>query len=347
MNSKLSHPALTLLLIALILFGLYIGQNLLIPLVLGLLFWYLINSLRRLFGKIEIKEKSLPVWSQITASVSVMFSLIWFIVRIVAANLEDLQLVSDSYNEKLVDLSEKVSGYLNISSIEEVTKSIDIGGYAEGILQSSIGFLSGFFVVLFYVIFIIAEQSMFKKKLDLLLVDKKKKLKFYRIVSKIDDSVHSYLSVKALLSLLVATVTYIVLFAFNIDFAVLWALLTFLLNFIPFIGSLLAIIFPVLLSFLQFNDPVTTLIIGGILVGNQVLFGNFIEPRMVGKSLNLSPLVVLLSLAFWGALWGVVGMFLCVPITVTLMIVLSQFPGTKPAAILLSAGEDFDVKKSQ
>jgi AI-2 transport protein TqsA len=122
-------------------------------------------------------------------------------------------------------------------------------------------------------------------------------------------------------------------------------LLTFLLNFIPFIGSFLAIIFPVLLSFLQFSDPLTTLVIGGILVGNQILFGNFIEPRMVGKSLNLSPLVVVLALAFWGAIWGVVGMFLCVPITVTLMIIMSQFPKTKATAIMLSAGEDFSVKK--
>ncbi|MEO9533323.1 MAG: AI-2E family transporter [Crocinitomicaceae bacterium] len=347
MNSSQSHPALNLLLIALILAGLYIGQNLLIPLVLGLLFWYLINSLRRQIGLIRIANRALPNWLQIFTAASVMFGLIWFIVRIVAANLEELQLVSEAYNQKLLELSGKISDYLNITSIEEVTKSVDLGKYAETILESSYGFLTGFFVVLFYVIFIIAEQSIFKKKLDLVLEDRKQKIQFFRIITQIDDSVHSYLSVKAILSLVVAIITYIVLISFGVDFAVLWALLTFLLNFIPFIGSLLAILFPVLLSFLQFSDPITTLVIGSVLVGNQVLFGNFIEPRMVGKSLNLSPLVVVLALAFWGALWGVVGMFLCVPITVTLMIIMSQFPRTRAAAIMLSAGEDFVTKKDR
>jgi AI-2 transport protein TqsA len=345
MNNVISHPALNLLLIMLVLFGIYIGQDLLIPLVLALLFWYLINSLRRQIGRIRIGEKALPNWIQVTMAGTVMVSLIWFIVKIVASNLEQLQTVSTDYNEKLIALSKKIGESLNITSIEEVTKSVDIGGYAESILESSLGFLSGFFVVLFYVIFIIAEQSIFKKKLNLVLVDRKKKIQFFRIINQIDDSVHAYLSVKSMLSLIVAVITYIVLVSFSVDFAVLWALLTFLLNFIPFIGSFLAIIFPVLLSFLQFSDPVTTLVVGGILVGNQILFGNFIEPRMVGKSLNLSPLVVVLALAFWGAIWGVVGMFLCVPITVTLMIIMSQFPKTKGTAIMLSAGEDFSVKK--
>ncbi|MFT4601218.1 MAG: AI-2 transport protein TqsA [Arenicella sp.] len=138
--------------------------------------------------------------------------------------------------------------------------------------------------------------------------------------------------------------TLIVLLSFGVDFAYLWAFLAFLLNFIPFVGAFVAIVFPTLVSILQFGDPVITLSLLAILSATQVVIGNIIEPRLVGKSLNLSPLVVILALAFWGAIWNVAGMFLCVPITVTLMIVLNQFPKTKPFAIMLSAGHDIESK---
>jgi predicted PurR-regulated permease PerM len=95
-------------------------------------------------------------------------------------------------------------------------------------------------------------------------------------------------------------------------------------------------------SLLQFGSPEITISVLLILASIQIVIGNVVEPRMIGKSLNLSPLVVILALAFWGAIWGLAGMFLCVPITVTLMIVLNQFPRTKPVAIMLSAGHDID-----
>ena len=129
----------------------------------------------------------------------------------------------------------------------------------------------------------------------------------------------------------------------GVDYAVFWSFLIFLLNFIPTIGSLIATTFPAILAFIQFGDfkPVLTVI---ILIGIvQFLIGNILEPRIMGRSLNLSALVVLLSLALWGTLWGVVGMFLCVPITVTLMIIFSNFEKTLPFAIMLSANGN--VKK--
>ena len=91
---------------------------------------------------------------------------------------------------------------------------------------------------------------------------------------------------------------------------------------------------------MQFDDYGAAVAIFIILNGIQIIVGNYLEPKMVGRSLNLSPLVVILSLAFWGALWGIAGAFLCVPITVAVMIILSQFPGTRTIAILLSAGND-------
>ena len=128
-----------------------------------------------------------------------------------------------------------------------------------------------------------------------------------------------------------------VLVAVGLDLAGFWAFVIFLLAYIPTIGSLLGVIFPALMALLQFGGISEFLIIAVGLGAAQLVIGNVLEPRMMGRSLNLSSLVVIVSLAVWGSLWGVTGMFLSVPITVVLMIILAQFKQTRPIAILLSA----------
>lgn len=127
----------------------------------------------------------------------------------------------------------------------------------------------------------------------------------------------------------------------GVDFAIFWAFLIFLLNYIPTIGSLIATAFPAVLTLVQFETFTPFIIVLVAITGIQMVVGNFIEPKMMGNSLKISSLVVLLSLAFWGAIWGVTGMFLCVPITVILMIIFAQFPTSRPIAILLS--DDGDI----
>lgn len=343
MESVKQHPALNILLVALILMGLYYGKNLLIPLVLATVIWYLINSIGAQIGRIEIRNKRAPKWLRTTLAVLVVFSFFWFVGRLVVANLEEFAEVAPEYNERIKDLSSDLSERFEIPTIEDAVHQFDIAGYATYatyVITSSLAFLSTLFVVIFYVIFLMLEQNIFGKKLDLIFIHRKNKVQYFQTMEKIDQSMKKYMSVKAFLALVVALATYIVCQTFGVDFAILWSFLAFLLNWIPFVGAFIAITLPTLLSLLQFGDWVITLSIFAILNTIQIVIGNYIEPRMVGKSLNLSPLVVILALAFWGALWGIAGAFLCVPITVALMIILSQFPSTRTAAILLSAGND-------
>ncbi|MEM7037311.1 MAG: AI-2E family transporter, partial [Bacteroidota bacterium] len=123
----------------------------------------------------------------------------------------------------------------------------------------------------------------------------------------------------------------------GLDFAIFWAFLIFLLNFIPTFGSLAATIFPVVFSILQFDTwtPVIILLVG--ILATQMIIGNFLEPKLLGNRLNISSLVVLISLSVWGTIWGVIGMILAVPLTVAIMIILSEFESTLPIAIWLSA----------
>ena len=126
------------------------------------------------------------------------------------------------------------------------------------------------------------------------------------------------------MSLLTALTVGIVLWIFDIDFLVVWVVLTFLLNFIPNIGSVLAVIFPTLIALVQYESFGYAILVAGIVTGVQNIYGNLIEPKIMGDKLGLNPLVILLSLLLWGYIWGLVGMFLSVPITAVIKILVSD-----------------------
>ena len=130
--------------------------------------------------------------------------------------------------------------------------------------------------------------------------------------------------------------SYFALLFIGIDAPLFWAFLIFILNFIPTIGSLIATLFPTVFALLQFGEITPAVLVLAIVGSIQLIVGNFIEPRLMGNTLNISPLVVFLTLSLWGVMWGVTGMLLSVPITVILIIIMSEFPGTQPLAVLLS-----------
>ncbi|HDL18350.1 MAG TPA: AI-2E family transporter [Bacteroidetes bacterium] len=141
---------------------------------------------------------------------------------------------------------------------------------------------------------------------------------------------------KTLISLATGLIATIILIVFGVDFAVVWGMLTFLLNYIPNIGSIIATAPPILVAFLQFDSFLRPLWITVLLLLVQMAMGNIIEPKFMGKSLDLSPLVVILFLIFWGFLWGIVGMILAVPIAATIKIVTANFPALRPVSVLMS-----------
>ena len=131
-------------------------------------------------------------------------------------------------------------------------------------------------------------------------------------------------------------ISYIIMWLFSLDYAIIWAILIFILNYIPNIGSIIAVIFPVIMGLLQFGDLTT---VGGLTAALgvvQLAIGNFIEPRLMGNQLNISSFVVLVALGVFGSIWGIAGMFLSVPLTVVIMIILSHFDTTRFIAVMLS-----------
>jgi AI-2 transport protein TqsA len=213
-------------------------------------------------------------------------------------------------------------------------------------------------LVFIYVAFLIVSAGAFSKQLDEIFKRPKDRTRARLIGQEIRRTMEQYLWVQTALSIVSTLLTYVTLLIIGLDNALFWAFVIFVLNFIPTVGSIIATILPTLFAVVQPlsawpdwmpNDSLLCAVIVflGVSVW-QFLIGNFVAPRMQADSLNLSPLVVLLSLAVWGALWGPAGMFLSAPLTVMVMIVLGQVPGARWIAVLLSANGnpgDYAVKE--
>jgi AI-2 transport protein TqsA len=202
-------------------------------------------------------------------------------------------------------------------------------------------------LVFIYVAFLIVSANAFSKQLDEIFRRPNDRDRARLIGQEIRRTMEQYLWVQTALSIIATSLTYVTLLIVGLDNALFWAFVIFVLNFIPTIGSIIATILPTLFAVVQPlsawpdwmpNDSLLCAVIVflGVSVW-QFLIGNFVAPRMQADSLNLSPLIVLLSLAVWGALWGPAGMFLSAPLTVMVMIVLAQVPGARWIAVLLSA----------
>jgi predicted PurR-regulated permease PerM len=226
-------------------------------------------------------------------------------------------------------------------SIRELIPVLEPGaamGIAASVLSSLSGVLGNMFLILFTMVFILLEARSFQAKVDAAFgPSTDAEGGFAEFMTKL----LRYLKIKTLTSLATGVAVLAWVWFMGVDFPVMWALLAFLLNYVPTIGSILAAVPPVLLSVIQFG-PGTGLAVGiGYLVVNTVI-GNVIEPRVLGRGLGLSPLVVFLSLVFWGWVLGPVGMFLSVPMTMTLRIALQSHEGTRWLSILLGHADGLE-----
>lgn len=191
--------------------------------------------------------------------------------------------------------------------------------------------------VVIYAAFLSAEAAGFSRKLALVFPRRDEARLAGEVLSRINARIGDYLAIKTAINILLGGMSWAILWMLDVDFALFWAVVIGLLNYIPYVGSLLGVMFPVALSLAQFGSPGMTLLLAVLLTGAQVLVGAVIEPRVIGRQVNLSPVVVLIALSFWTALWGVAGAILAVPLTSILMILLTAFPETRFLAVLLAA----------
>jgi predicted PurR-regulated permease PerM len=191
-------------------------------------------------------------------------------------------------------------------------------------------------LTLLYLGFLLASRNGLARKIVTLFPTHERRQQAHEIFERIRVGIERYVWVQTITGLMIAGCAWGLMAFLGLDNATFWALFIFLTSYIPMIGAAAGILAPVAFSLLQFASPWTSVILLGGLEAIMFVIGNMILPRMQGRSLNLDPVVLLISLAFWGALWGLPGAFLSSPLTVMAMVILAQFPSTRWIAVLLS-----------
>ena len=315
------------------------------PIVFALLFWFIIIEVRGGLAKIKIFKKSLPKIILTIVSTLIVFFGFYVSIDIIIININKLTANFDLYSANLIALLEKAEELVGIENLGENLESQKgpLMKSAANAATSLASFVGKLLLVFFYVLFLLLEETQINKKLEKMYGDGKESNSIHKTWNRIHTLLSDYLSIKLLTSFLTGILSFFVLLFLGIELPALWAFIIFMLNFIPSIGSIIATSFPVLFSIVQYADIKQTISVLVGILAVQVLIGNVVEPKLLGNKLNLSPRVVITGLVFWGALWGVMGMLLSVPIMASLMIVFSQFPNTKNIAIFLSQNGEIDV----
>ena len=338
-NSK----ALNIILLFLIIYVLKSAQSIFLPFVVALFLWCLIYILTTKYSEIFIEKFKFPLWTRKLARILAIITIagiIYFIFVGIKNNIDNVSETFGNYQKNINGIFEKIQNYLGINNkmtLINLRRSINIPKIINSLVQGVGSFLSNSVMVLVYLLFILLEEKSFSKKFPKLFRSKKKEKEVMEMLKKIYSKIEVYVSVKMFTSLLTAILAYVVMDSVKLDFAIFWAILMFLFNFIPTVGSIISSILPISLSLLQFNGDLVYFSIVSIgIISIQLLIGNIIDPKIMGRRLNLSPLVLILSLVIWGSIWGIIGMFLCVPIMIIITIILLQIPSTKKFAMLLT-----------
>ncbi|SDW39037.1 Predicted PurR-regulated permease PerM [Ruegeria halocynthiae] len=327
----------------LVVLGLYAGANFLVPLTMALL----VNVLILALSDRVIAVTRAPIWLANLAGVTVVLAGLFMIMYILGSQATQFARSINTYESQFDGAVNRITGLVGndvTSFIRDNLVSIDMSYVARVILGSATSLLNQFFLISLYVAFLMAERLAFRKKIQLAAGNPRLGADLATVLDAISFSLQRYVGVKTFISLITATISYAVFKALGLEYAETWAVLTFALNFIPSIGSIIAVIFPAMIALVQFDTigPFLIIVLGcGTL---QFAIGNFLDPAMLGRSLNMSTFLVILALTFWTTVWGLIGAFLSVPLTVCILIIFSHIPALRPVAILMSLdgrlGED-------
>lgn len=311
----------------------------LFPLFLALFIYFILAPVQDMLIKIKLSRSvSLVVIILFTFVMLYLMALLFYSSgKALAADLPD-------YGNKLKAM---VDGWRN--SIElpgggefdplAWASTLDVGKVGAFLLNSLgtfVSFLSTIFLVLIFLIFMLAGRGKLDEKIGRFTPHPRKSAQIVEMVENIDHQVQKYLALKTLISLGSGLLAMAVIMAFGVRYAILWGFITFVLNYIPNIGSFIAKILPFAFALLQLDRAWPAVWMLAILFVTDAITGMIIEPRIMGKGLGLSPLGILVALFFWGWLWGIPGMILAVPIMVVMKIIASHFPSMKWFEALLS-----------
>jgi predicted PurR-regulated permease PerM len=338
-------PLLNLVLVlALVLMAgwlLVIGQAILLPIILAVIAVYVLTTAAAALGRVP-GIRRLPA-VVLHALVLLAFTLaVVALALVVSVTLDELTAAMPRYQQNLETLAAKIADFGGLESptwddiVEATLGSMNL----QAILLRVLGGLSSFgltvFLVVVYAGFLIVERRRFPAKLAAAFPMGDRAELTGRILRDANQKIGDYLAIKTGINIVLGVLSFAILWAMGVDFALFWAVVIGLFNYIPYVGSIVGVALPVILSLAQFGSLGTTAVLGALLIAAQTYVGNILEPRVIGKQLNLSPFVVLVALSVWSSLWGLPGAILAIPLTSMIAILCNAFPSSRFVARLLA-----------
>jgi len=328
-------------LIALTVLALYIAQGILIPiafaLVVAFVLWTVVDWMGRVPGL-----RLLPSFLHHVFVLGLFVVAIFLAISTLRSNGEVLVQRLPQYTTNILGLVNgldarfRIDQYIPGGLTKIVTSNLDLQGVARQAL-TALGSLGGLLVlILLYTSFLMVEYGGFVKKLHLAYPQGDKAEQLIALSSDINSRIGGFLAVKTVINIVLGLLSYFALKFLGIELAGFWAIYIGILNYTPYLGSAAGVVAPTLMTLAQTGDLKHTFLTMAALSALQFVIGSLIEPHVMGRRINLSPMMVLVSLASWYALWGLPGAVLAVPMTVIILAVLGAIPFTRPAAILLS-----------
>jgi len=345
MESATTRNSLVFIAVVAVGFALHWLQPIFTPLVLAIFLTFLIDGLAR---QIDTRLKFLPSWAPLPIA----------LVLIILAFLGSVWLIADGiqgFTDQIVQFGRRIDGViarlatvLNFEpvTVTELLRKLDIEkitSAAPTLMRSVTGALSGLgftFFVLVYLGFLIASRDSFRRKIVVLFPEREDRKEAVHVFDRVRAGVEGYIWVQTVTGLMIAAGCWAVMAAVGLENALFWAFLIFLLSYIPIIGGAVAGLAPPLFALVQFETYWQALVLFGVIQAWLFIIGNLVLPKMQADDQNIDPVVVLLSLAFWGAIWGVTGAFLSTPLTVMAMAIMAEFKGSRWIAVLLSGDGD-------
>jgi predicted PurR-regulated permease PerM len=321
---------------------LVIGKTVILPVVVAVMLTYVLIGAALAMQRIPKLER-MPIWLSYVLVLTI-FGLTLTVMSLVAiANLRDIAQTALVYPDDILALVGRWAGFFGIDFAptaqtlrDLIIRKIDLPGLSLG-LVSSLASAGGYTILIAtYVVFMIAERAPLSLKIDLVLPNTSERGAAVTVFRRINDQIVAYLSSKTLINVIIGGLSYFLMLGMGIENAVFWAFVIGLLNYIPYVGSLLAVVIVVLYTLLATGSFRLSALALVVLTLAQLYVGNWLEPRVMSRSLNLSPLTVLVALVFWSSLWGLPGAIIAVPMTSILLIALGQFRATRAVAILAS-----------
>ena len=342
-ETQLGYYFIVMASVIIVLAGVKFASVIIVPFLLSLFIAIILSPSYNFF-----RSKGIPDIISITLVMGVFLIFLALIAKLIGTSVHQFSANIDLYAAKLTTYYESLATFMNgfgveipASEISGLVNSKQIMRFSTAIIEGISSIFTNGFIVVLTVVFMLLESQHFSSKIKY--TDKDQET--MKHINQIFSQIKSYMVIKALISVLTGFIVYASLYFIGTDYAFLWGVLAFLLNFIPNIGSIIAAVPAVLITLVQLG-AFSALLVSVLYLLVNVIIGSIVEPKVMGRGLGLSTLVVFISLIFWGWLLGLVGMLLSIPLTIMAKIVFAANDNTKWIAVLLGSGESLEDKKN-